>query len=735
MIPAPHDITGSYDYSLIILSAFLAVFVMYTCTELSRRIASTPKPHQKRWIIAGALVLGLGVWASQIVGMLSLSLPSSTQYNLRITILTLLFAILAASLLFGITLKNALSYKSCLGIALVAGLLVTGMNFTNLTSIQTGAEIHYRSALILVSALLATFATAVILLPAFRLNDQSKQYIFQIHLSVAIISGLLFNASFFAGIASMHVIKQSTPIVSYLSTPYSLTAFNIGAGTLFILWTVILFSRWHVKEGIKIAARIAGLAFGLVFVTASTIGIIFYSSSKDLLTQKELESQSTRLSLENIQLQTIIDSARQDALVLAYTPPIQGIIRAQYARGLDPTDGSTESLWHDRLAAIFSGFLMSKSNYLKARYIGVKDNGLEIISVVKKNLSILRSSDDKLAHTDAELFFKSAKNKPYYKAYISETRKFQSRQEHWGTPGSKLTIPVSVPISDDTGKLFGIVVIDLDFGEIIKSVLQKHALLSSQHNVLSQPLKNRGIVLKAQSSEYFTEYFTDNKGNILLSANVDKSTINVHPTNTKKLLGVQKIQDIYPIIDSIINSKNPVSGYLIFEHSLGSQVINYQRIILDKNNQQSFLRLTVTPYSKISGIISPILNQFAIIVLVMVSMSAMLALLFSRVITKPLKQITQASRQFSTGKTNFTLPEYASGEFGTLARAFREMVTQVNDRNTAAKQSEQFIRDLVNSAADGLITMDEVGNIASFNTAAESIFGYAEEKVIHHNII
>ncbi len=50
------------------------------------------------------------------------------------------------------------------------------------------------------------------------------------------------------------------------------------------------------------------------------------------------------------------------------------------------------------------------------------------------------------------------------------------------------------------------------------------------------------------------------------------------------------------------------------------------------------------------------------------------------------------------------------------------------------RQKDQRIREIVDSAFDGIITMDERGIIESFNPAATAIFGYAQEEIIGKDI-
>jgi len=52
----------------------------------------------------------------------------------------------------------------------------------------------------------------------------------------------------------------------------------------------------------------------------------------------------------------------------------------------------------------------------------------------------------------------------------------------------------------------------------------------------------------------------------------------------------------------------------------------------------------------------------------------------------------------------------------------------------AIKEKDEKIREIINSAFDGIITMDENGNISSANPAACTMFGYREDELIDNNI-
>jgi two-component system, LuxR family, sensor kinase FixL len=63
-----------------------------------------------------------------------------------------------------------------------------------------------------------------------------------------------------------------------------------------------------------------------------------------------------------------------------------------------------------------------------------------------------------------------------------------------------------------------------------------------------------------------------------------------------------------------------------------------------------------------------------------------------------------------------------------------ELQTQVTARTADLHDSNARLRSIINSAVDGIIVIDAIGHIESFNPGAERLFGYAESDVIGRNV-
>jgi PAS domain S-box-containing protein len=68
--------------------------------------------------------------------------------------------------------------------------------------------------------------------------------------------------------------------------------------------------------------------------------------------------------------------------------------------------------------------------------------------------------------------------------------------------------------------------------------------------------------------------------------------------------------------------------------------------------------------------------------------------------------------------------------FSLLSGLVGNASRRIESQNKEIKRSEERIRDLINSATDGIISIDKAGTVILFNKAAEQMFGYSVSEMV-----
>ncbi len=91
-------VSGDYHSGLVLLSLGVAVAAAWSALLIVDRMSESVDPRVRRaWLLAGATVLGVGIWDMHFLGMLALELPVAVSYDVSWTLLSLLPAILGSA--------------------------------------------------------------------------------------------------------------------------------------------------------------------------------------------------------------------------------------------------------------------------------------------------------------------------------------------------------------------------------------------------------------------------------------------------------------------------------------------------------------------------------------------------------------------------------------------------------------------------------------------------------------
>ncbi|MDP2918882.1 MAG: response regulator [Dehalococcoidia bacterium] len=104
------------------------------------------------------------------------------------------------------------------------------------------------------------------------------------------------------------------------------------------------------------------------------------------------------------------------------------------------------------------------------------------------------------------------------------------------------------------------------------------------------------------------------------------------------------------------------------------------------------------------------------------------AWLIARLVTKPVREVTEAARRISAGEFGKTIFMHTGDEAEALARAFNEMSINIKNLVEDISAEKTRLATVLGNMTDGVIMTDAGGKIVLANRAAGAIFNFAEDK-------
>lgn len=199
---------GSYSPSLVVISLFVAILASYTALDLSGRIATAKGRAVYLWITGGSMAMGVGVWSMHFIGMLALRLPFALGFDLGITALSLLIAVLSSGFALWLVSQPRLpAWQLGLG-ALIMGTGIASMHYTGMAAMRMTPGIDYDPTLFGASLLIAVVASGAALWIAHNLR-RNTPYVRLARGGAAVVMGFAIVGMHYTGMAAARFADES----------------------------------------------------------------------------------------------------------------------------------------------------------------------------------------------------------------------------------------------------------------------------------------------------------------------------------------------------------------------------------------------------------------------------------------------------------------------------------------------------------------------------------------------
>lgn len=447
------------------------------------------------------------------------------------------------------------------------------------------------------------------------------------------------------------------------------------------------------KEAVTLQSKIIFFTCLTTSVSAMLVGGLLYKESIEQASETQIKKINAEAKLLAPMFKVAFKELQDDTIFLSKMPPIQGMIRASRNNGIDPRDGSTTEVWKQRLQKIFKEMIDSREGYIQLRYIGLADKGRELVRVNKTGKMIVTVLEKDLQQKGNRDYITKARDLLPGETYISTinlNKEYGKIQKPY-TP----VIRVVHPVFDNEGVLFGFLVLNGAYEKIISRILDKIDI-------------NSNLFIINESGDYV---YSERSG-----------------FNWKlymKELGLK--EEPSPIVKKVLESSKKAATW--YQNVNGEETsAHFVKISLSETDKNRFVALALTrPKSEQFAAVGKAGEHAAFLLIILILLVSISSIVFSYQITQPLKQITEEVKSYNLGKEILKLPVQLNNEIGELARAFDTLTTDLS-------ASEANANAVIDNSIDGIITIDEKGQILRFNPACEGIFGYKAKDVVGKNI-
>ena len=205
-------IAAAHDLKLVALAALICVTASFAGVNLLRHARKSTGDMRGVWLAVSALSTGFGIWATHFVAMLAFTPGIPSGYNIMLTILSLIAAILLTGAGLAVSLIPNWRHGPWIGGAIVAG-GIAAMHYTGMAAFEIAGAILWDPVLVVASIVLGAVIGAAAL-PVGLHGEEEKWKI-----GGALLLTLAICSHHFTAMGAVSIIPDPTIEVSQSALP------------------------------------------------------------------------------------------------------------------------------------------------------------------------------------------------------------------------------------------------------------------------------------------------------------------------------------------------------------------------------------------------------------------------------------------------------------------------------------------------------------------------------------
>ena len=228
MLTVYNCIVHAHDLRLVGLAAVICLLASFTAVSLLHHVRGSEGHMRTLWLAVSATSTGFGIWATHFIAMLAFTPGIPSAYNITLTVLSLVAAILLTGAGLVVALNPKIPAAPWLGGAIVGG-GIAAMHYTGMAAFEIEGRIIWDPVLVAASIVLGGVLGAIALPVGLRGASMKWKALGALVLTVAICS------HHFTAMAAASIIPDPTIVVSDEALPTGLLAIAVFFASFVII--------------------------------------------------------------------------------------------------------------------------------------------------------------------------------------------------------------------------------------------------------------------------------------------------------------------------------------------------------------------------------------------------------------------------------------------------------------------------------------------------------------------
>lgn len=516
----------------------------------------------------------------------------------------------------------------------------------------------------------------------------------------------------------------------------------------------------------------------VIYVVLSVVIIIAAGQlTQKYITEKTVSQLTINAKNKSVVLRSWLSGFKSDALFHKRVPPTLGIIRAIKNKDVDLNENDSFEAWRSRLNVIYRAFISANPEISQIRFIGLANNGRELVRVERVGGQLISAPSNKLqekGHRDYFIAISKLKNNELYVSDITLNQE-NGKVEVPFVP----VIRFGTPVYSDDGQLFGMVIINIDATKILSEIKDNHSNGDQIQTIVVS--KNSDYIVHPDNSLIFgfdlgkphqlwndftkiseqelqpshANDFLTQQGNFYFSL----QHVELEPHNSDRSLAIltmlpksniqSQVQKAYLYAAVVLLLLGIIIGGYIYHRRIQQHLLREQlRLNSSVNLEERFRQIVeAAPNAMVT------VDQTGIIELVNAQAEEIFGYERSELIGQPIEiLLPERFRNNHPGFRNSYFNEPESRPMGTgrdlygLHKDGHEFPVEIGLSSiqtekdlkvlssiidlTERQSHELRFRQVVETAPNAIVMLNETGNIELVNAQAENIFGYTRSELI-----